>query len=141
MEVGLPIGALSARTGCSVQAIRYYEQIGLLPPPDRTEGGQRRYGAAATQRLAFIRHARDLGFEVAQIRELLDLGDQPDRPCAEADAIARAHLAAVEDKIRRLQALRAALGRMVEACGHGQIADCRVMETLADHGLCAGSHR
>ena len=73
----LTIGALGRKTGTKVQTIRYYEQIGLMPEPDRTEGGQRRYGDNEQDRLAFIRHARQLGFSLEAIRELLDLSDQP----------------------------------------------------------------
>jgi len=135
-----PIGALAAATGCNVQTIRFYEKIGLIDPPARTEGGQRRYGAKAAQRLGFIRHARALGFEVAAIRELLDLADQPDRSCAEADRIARGHLEAVRAKILRLAALESELARMVAACGEGRIADCRVIEVLGDHARCTAPH-
>jgi DNA-binding transcriptional MerR regulator len=86
----LSIGDLSRRTGCNIQTIRYYEQIGLLAAPPRTEGGQRRFAPGAVQRLGFIRHARDLGFDIAAIRELIALAGEPDRPCADADRIARA---------------------------------------------------
>ncbi len=79
----LAIGTLAKRTGTKVQTIRYYEQIGLLPEPGRTEGGQRRYGDEDLDRLAFIRHARQLGFTLEAIRELLDLSDNPSRSCAE----------------------------------------------------------
>lgn len=136
----LPIGALAEATGCNVQTIRFYERIGLIDPPPRTAGGQRRYDLRAAHRLEFIRHARALGFEVAAIRELLDLADQPERSCAEADRIARGHLEAVRAKIARLTALESELARMVAACGEGRIADCRVIEVLGDHGQCAAPH-
>lgn len=79
MTSDLPIGALAERTGCNIQTIRYYEQIGLLPQPSRTEGGQRRYGTDTARRLAFIRHARDLGFDIDSIRELMQLAGAPER--------------------------------------------------------------
>ncbi len=79
----LSIGTLAKCTGTKVQTIRYYEQIGLLPEPGRTEGGQRRYSEGDLDRLAFIRHARLLGFTLDAIRELLDLSDNPARSCAE----------------------------------------------------------
>ncbi|SCW89683.1 MerR family transcriptional regulator [Ancylobacter rudongensis] len=131
------IGEAARESGVKVPTIRYYEEIGLLPAPPRTEGGRRSYGAADLRRLAFIRHARELGFEIDAIRTLLQLQDQPDQPCAAADAIARDHLVTVERRIASLTALRAELQRMVEGCSHGHVASCRVIEILADHGECA----
>jgi DNA-binding transcriptional MerR regulator len=136
----LTIGALAKRTGARVQTIRYYEEIGLMPDPERTAGGQRRYDAAALDRLAFIRHARDLGFGLEAIRELLDLSDRPDRPCSDVDEIARRHLDDVERRIARLETLRLELGRMLDECGAGRVADCRVLEVLRDHGECLTEH-
>lgn len=129
----LTIGTLARRTGSKVQTIRYYEQIGLMPEPERTEGGQRRYGPADLDRLAFIRHARDLGFALDAIRALLHLADTPDLPCAEADAIAREQLRAVEARITRLTVLRTELQRMITQCSGGTVAHCRVLEVLRDH--------
>ena len=128
------ISELSRRTGVKVPTIRYYEQIGLLPPPTRTEGKQRRYEKEATARLTFIRHARELGFEVEAIRTLLSLQDDPDQSCAAADKIAKARLAEVERRIASLTALRQELKRMIEECVCGRVAECRVIETLADSG-------
>lgn len=136
----IPIGEVSRRTGVKVPTIRYYEGAGLMPRPARTEGHQRRYGAAEVARLDFIRHARELGFEVGAIRELLAMNAEPDRSCAEVDEIARRHLAEVERRIGQLQALRGELHRMLDACGHGRVCECRVIETLADHGRCAHDH-
>lgn len=130
------IGELSRRTGVKVPTIRFYESIGLLPEPPRTEAGRRLYGVEHENRLAFIRHARDLGFEMDALRTLLSLSDQPDMPCGEVDAIAREHLASVEAKITRLTALRTELSRMVESCSHGRVATCQVIGVLADHGQC-----
>ena len=129
------IGELSRRTGVKVPTIRYYEQVGLMLAPPRTEGKQRRYGPAEVDRLNFIRHARELGFEVDAIRELLAMSAQPDRSCAEVDQITRRHLSEVDRRIAHLTALRAELQRMVDACGHGRVCECRVIETLANHGL------
>lgn len=127
------IGALARASGCSVQTIRWYEQAGLLPAPPRSEGRHRLYDDTAASRLAFIRHARELGFSLEAIRELLDLAGEPDRPCAEADEIARRHLTQIDARIARLSALRAELTRMLEVCAGGKIADCRVIEVVADH--------
>ncbi len=132
------IGDLARQTGTKVETIRWYERDGIMPAPVRTAGGHRVYTQAHLDRLAFIRHARELGFPLEDVRELLRLADEPERPCAEADAIARVHLEAVRSRIARLQALEAELVRMVAACGHGRVAECRVIEVLADqsHAHC-----
>jgi Cu(I)-responsive transcriptional regulator len=136
----LTIGALAKKTGSKVQTIRYYEQIQLMPDPGRTEGGQRRYGDTDLDRLSFIRHARQLGFPLEAIRELLDLSDHPDRSCHEVDAIARRQLKQVEQRLTRLEALRTELKRMVHECSGGETADCRVLEVLRDHSECLTDH-
>src|SRR3954451_17467411 len=134
------IGELSRRTGVKVPTIRYYEQVGLMAAPPRTAGKQRRYGPAEVDRLNFIRHARELGFVVDAIRELLAMSAQPDRSCAEVDQIARRHLSEVDRRIEQLTALRAELQRMVDECGHGRVCECRVIEVLADHSRCEHNH-
>lgn len=136
----LTIGKLSQATGVKVPTIRYYEQIGLLPSPERSLGNQRLYGGSAQDRLAFIRHARELGFPLEAIRDLLSLQDRPDQSCAAADAIARQQLAAVGQRIARLTALKAELERMLVRCAGGSIADCRVIEVLGNHSLCRADH-
>lgn len=132
----MTIGQLAKDTDTKVQTIRYYEQIGLLPEPTRTAGNQRRYGQTQRQRLAFIRHARALGFPLDDIRGLLGLADEPDRPCSEADEIAQHHLAEVNKRIERLSSLKTELERMVDQCAGGKVENCRVIEVLADHSLC-----
>ena len=130
------IGALAERTGCKVQTIRYYEQIGLMPPPERNAGNQRRYTESAIQRLTFIRHARDFGFTVEAIRELLEMSDQPDMPCDHVDALAKRHLQEVETKLARLSSLRDELRRMIVQCQGDRVGECRIIEVLSDHQLC-----
>ena len=132
----LTIGKLSAAAGVKVPTIRYYEQIGLLPEADRSTGNQRLYDKTTLERLSFIRHARDLGFPLEAIRELLSMADQPDISCAAADDIARRQLGAVRERIMRLQALQTELERMVVQCAHGTVSDCRVIEVLGNHDLC-----
>ena len=132
------IGDLASRTGTKVETIRYYEKAGLMPAAARSAGNHRTYIQAHMDRLAFIRHSRELGFPLASIRTLLTVADDPDRSCSEVDAIARKHLAEVQSRIARLQALEAELSRMVNECGCGRVADCRVIEVLADqsHAHC-----
>lgn len=129
----LSIGDLSRETGCKVQTIRYYEQIGLMPAADRTAGNQRRYDRRHLDRLSFIRHSRELGFPLEAVRELLSLTDDPAQSCEAADSIAREQLIEVERRIARLTSLKAELERMVVQCRGGRISDCRVIEVLADH--------
>jgi len=136
----LSIGRLGQAARVKVPTIRYYEQIGLLPEADRSAGNQRLYPQAALDRLAFIRHARDLGFPLEAIRDLLGLSDHPDQSCAAADAIARVQLEAVRDRIARLRALEGELQRMLAQCASGTISDCRVIEVLGDHANCAHDH-
>lgn len=127
----LTIGDLSKATGTKVETIRYYERIGLLAAPHRTGGNYRAYAANDLGRLSFIRRARDLGFALEQVRELLGLSDQKKRSCEAVDGIARAHLASVEHKLADLKALRRELDNIIRQCGHGTIADCRIIEALA----------
>lgn len=124
------IGDLARRTGTKVNTIRFYEEIGLMPEAARTSGGRRTYGEGQVRQLGFIRHARELGFSVEEIRSLIALSANPDQDCHEAGAIARRHLASVEDRITRLVALRDALSDATRSCEGGKIADCRVMEAI-----------
>jgi DNA-binding transcriptional MerR regulator len=137
----LSIGDLSKRTGVKVPTIRYYEDMGLIAAAERSEGNQRRYQRKDLERLAFIRHARDLGLEIAAIRELISLGQHPEQPCADADRIAADHLAAVREKIAKLQRLEQELERIVSHCDGGHsIEECYVIRSLSDHGLCEHDH-
>lgn len=132
MTLQLPIGQAASHSGVKVPTIRYYEEIGLLTAPPRTEGNRRLYGEADLKRLAFIRHARELGFEVDAIRTLLSLQDDPDQSCSAADAIAQARLIEVRDRIGRLRALEKELERMADTCAHGHVGECHVIEILSD---------
>jgi len=136
-----PIGQLAEASGIKVPTIRYYEQIGLLPSPPRSQGNRRLYPESAIQRLRFVRHARELGFEIDAIRQLLHLADQPDQSCADADSIARRHLADIESKIARLTALGNEVRHMIVDCGQSSVRQCRVIQVLADHGQCLGEHK
>ena len=128
------IGAVAKQTGCTVPTIRYYEEIGLLPPAARTESGQRHYGEAALRRLMFIRRCRDFGFSIDQVRELVGLVDEPDRPCTEVREIAAMHLSEVRLKLEQLRELEASLDGFVgscdTACAGGRAVDCTILEDL-----------
>ena len=125
------IGRLAALTGVKIPTIRFYEQNDLIPPPGRTEGGQRRYDENAVRRLHFIRHARELGFSVEDIRQLLALSERPALPCDSAEQIARHHLQQVEGKIARLRLIRSELKRMIQACNGGSVVHCRILGALS----------
>jgi Cu(I)-responsive transcriptional regulator len=125
------IGELARAADTKVESIRYYERIGLLPAPPRTEGNYRDYSPAHANRLSFTRRARDLGFSIEQIRALLDLADQRERSCAAVDALAREHLADVKRKLADLAALRRELDSLIGQCRHGTIAECQIIEALA----------
>jgi Cu(I)-responsive transcriptional regulator len=127
----LRIGELARATDTNIETIRYYERIGLLPSPARTAGNYRAYDSGHLGRLSFIRRARDLGFSLNQVRDLLDLADQRDRSCEAVDVIAREHLAEVDRKIRDLKALHRELSALISQCGHGTVAECRILESLA----------
>ncbi|WP_425088362.1 MerR family transcriptional regulator [Stappia sp.] len=136
----LSIGALAKATGVKVPTIRYYEQQGLIAPPVRSEGNQRRYEPAARERLSFIRHARDLGLPLEAIRELLELSETPEMPCVDAHRIAGAHLGEVRARIARLRKLEAELERITSACDADTVGDCHVIHALADHSQCESEH-
>lgn len=136
----LTIGDLSKATGVKVPTIRYYEQMGLLSHSERSEGNQRRYSKGERERLSFIRHARELGLTIEAIRELIDLSQHPEKPCAEADRIAAEQLVAVREKIDRLKKLEAELERISTHCHANQVRDCYVIQALANHELCAADH-
>jgi DNA-binding transcriptional MerR regulator len=130
------IGEASRTSGVKITTIRFYEQIGLLAAAARTEGNRRLYDAADLKRLSFIRHARELGFSVDDIRELLGMTEQTNSSCHEADSIAKRRLKDVDRRIEQLTALKSELQRMVDECGHGRICDCRVIQILGDHAQC-----
>ena len=138
---GHSIGALSKATGVKVTTIRYYEGRGLLPDPGRTDGGQRRYGDAEPDRLSFIAHARQLGFDLDAVAELIALQETPIAAHGNAHRIATDRLVQVRDRIERLRRLGAELVRVVAACdGHSDGRPCQVPHALADHEACEGEH-
>lgn len=128
----MQIGDLARATGVNIETIRYYERIGVLPRPDRRENGRRSYVEADAHRLGFVRHARDLGFDLAAVRTLLALQERPEASCEDASRIAEAQLKAVENRIALLLNLKAELARMVSECQKGIVAECRVIEALSN---------
>lgn len=131
----LLIGELARRTGTKVETVRYYEREGLLPAPKRTAGNYRAYSHRHLNLLSFIRRARDLGFTLDQVRELLDLADDADRPCAAVDAIASTHVMEIDRKIADLNALREELVCLLDQCARGTVANCSILDALAPAGI------
>ncbi|MEO5567583.1 MAG: MerR family DNA-binding protein [Gemmatimonadaceae bacterium] len=130
---GLMIGELARIAGVTPEAIRYYEREHVIPIARRDGSGKyRRYDSGDADRLRFVRHARDLGFSLEDVRGLLLLaGSDPGRPCGDVDQIARAHLAQVDAKLAQLTALRAELSRLTAGCdANASIGECSLLSAL-----------
>jgi MerR family mercuric resistance operon transcriptional regulator len=123
-------GELARRAGANLETVRYYEKVGLLPPPPRTANGYRSYDRAHERRLRFVLRARELGFSLHEVRALLRLVDEPDQSCAQASRLAAVHLADVRAKIADLRRMERALNEVVVQCGDGTRPDCPLIETL-----------
>ena len=135
------IGKLADAAGCTVGLVRHYEKEGLLPEVGRSEGNQRRYVQAHLDRLLFIRHSRELGFSLTEIRDLIALASEPQASCQQVDEMARTHLGRVKARIERLETLRDELERMIGQCGVKNVSECRIIEALSDHQLCHHEER
>ena len=129
----MKIGEASRRSGCHIETIRYYERVGVLSPTARSESGYRRYTRHHIQQLRFIHHARELGFSLDDIRELLSLKEQPDLSCDAVDRIANKHLLGIRDRIQHLESLASELQRLSASCSGGHITECRILEALDSH--------
>ena len=128
---GLTIGELAKAANTKVETVRYYERIGLMPVPRRSEGNYRKYDSGHVERLGFIRRSRALGFSLDQVRALLSLADDRNRSCAAVDEIAREHLAEVNHKVADLKVLRRELDALLRQCRHGVVAECGIIKALA----------
>lgn len=126
----LTIGALAEATGVKVETIRYYERIGILPSPPRSPGGHRLYGPAVLRRLGFVRRARELGFALDEVRDLLRLVDGGDFTCEEVRAKTLPHLDEVRAKIASLRRLEAVLAEVVDRCAGGTAPECPIVDAL-----------
>lgn len=128
--MGMNIGQAAGATGVSAKMIRHYESIGLLPPAGRTEAGYRQYTERDVHMLRFIRHSRDLGFSLEQIRELLDLWQNRRRSSRQVKVLAEARIAELDAKLAELQQMRATLAHLVHGCHGDDRPDCPIIETL-----------
>jgi MerR family copper efflux transcriptional regulator len=125
------IGAAARASGVSAKMIRHYESVGLFPEANRTEAGYRQYADKEVNTLRFIRHSRDLGFSIEQIRELLGLWQNRRRSSRQVKALAQAHIQELEQKLQKLQAMKATLEHLVHCCRGDDRPDCPILEALA----------
>jgi len=125
-----PIGRLSAETGVNIETIRYYERIGLMPAPPRTEGRQRAYDNGHLKRLTFIRRGRELGFSLGQIRDLLGLAHGNDLTCAEVKAMTGRHISGIRRKIDDLKRLKRILTDLAAQCSGDEAPGCPILDAL-----------
>lgn len=129
------IGEAAHASGMSARMIRHYESLGLLPAAGRTQSGYRQYTEVDVHSLRFIRHARDLGFGTAQIEQLLALWHNRRRTNRTVRGLALAHLSQLDAKIEALQAMRATLQHLVDACQGDERPDCPILQGLAESNL------
>ena len=128
------IGQAAKATGVSAKMIRHYESVGLFPQANRTEAGYRQYGTVEVNTLRFIRQARDLGFSIDQIRELLGLWQDRRRPSRQVKALAQAHIAELDAKLQDLQAMKSTLAHLVHCCHGDDRPECPIIDALAHAG-------
>jgi MerR family mercuric resistance operon transcriptional regulator len=132
----MKIGEAAAASGCHLETIRYYERIGLLPRTVRTINGYRDYTAEDVDRMRFVTRGRDLGFSLDDIRSLLRLKANSRLSCAEADRVARQHLADVRARIAELRRMAKELERTIESCSGASTGDCKIIGALrGDHTI------
>ena len=126
------IGEAAKASGVSAKMIRHYEGVGLVAEANRTDAGYRQYDAKDVSTLRFIRHSRDLGFSLEQIRELLGLWQNRRRPSRQVKALAEAHIQELDQKLNELQAMKATLAHLVHCCHGDDRPDCPILESLAN---------
>ncbi|WP_228892577.1 MerR family transcriptional regulator [Pseudoduganella aquatica] len=130
MSTSFTIGQLASAAEIPAATIRYYEKIGLLSAPTRSDGNYRLYDQLDLARLSFVRRARDIGFTIDQVRSLLAFSDQRETDCCEVMAMTAEHLHAVEQKIADLTALKDRLANLLASCQGGLVANCRIIDAL-----------
>ncbi len=142
MKNHVTIGRLAREAGLAAETLRYYERIGLIRPVQRTQSNYRLYDELSEARLRFIRRAQNLGFSLAEVKELLDLSSNPSNDMAEVKQLALAKIQDVEAKIADLQRMREALQKVSQACpGHGSVANCPILASLAGRDAEAESQK
>ena len=129
------IGHLSERTDCNIETIRYYERIGIMPAPPRSNGGRRIYQHDHIKRLMFIRRSRELGFSIAEIRALLSLVDEGSYSCGEIQTLTIEHIKNIKNKIADLKKLEKTLSRIASQCKADDIPECPIIDALFEDEL------
>jgi len=132
------IGTAARASGVPAKTIRYYEEIGLIQPAERSDGNYRVYGDLEVETLRFIRRARSLGFSVDEVAELLDLWRDRGRSSRQVKALANRHLADIDGKIDALKTMRDTLNQLIERCHGDSRPDCPILADLAGHDDEAG---
>lgn len=133
MKNHLKIGEVAAQGRVNLQTIRYYEREGLLPKPARLASGYRVFSSDAVHRVRFIKRAQELGFSLKEIKELMGLRLAPGATCGQVRKRAEAKIGDIEDKIRSLQRMKRALGKLTAACGgKGSVSECPILDALED---------
>ncbi len=132
-DASMNIGEVAARTGISPKMVRHYEQLGLLPRIARSDAGYRRYGSTELHTLRFIRRARDLGFSMAEIAELLALWQDRRRASAQVKRIALAHVADLDRRMAELAQMKSTLQGLAACCHGDERPDCPILDELAAH--------
>ena len=127
----VPIGAAASRAGVSARMVRHYESLGLLASVARTESGYRQYGEADVHTLRFIRRARDLGFSIEEIAQLLGLWQDKARASAQVKQIAQRHIDNLEGRIAAMQAMQRSLQQLVGCCQGDERPECPILDDLA----------
>lgn len=136
MNDTLTIGQVAQRAGMGVETIRFYERQGLIEEPPRRPSGYRQYAPEVVARLRFIRRAKELGFTLEEVRELLELRVDEERTCDEVRARAEAKLEDISGKIAELVRMRSALREIARACrGSGPTSECPILDALDAEGL------
>lgn len=132
----LNIGETARRGGVSVEAMRYYERLGLIVAPDRDGNGYRKYPAEAVRRVRFIKRAQDVGFTLKDVSELLSLKADPGASCRDVRDRARNKLDEIDDKIAMLTRMRGVLAAWTEACPNdGPVEECPILDALGREGV------
>lgn len=134
------IGEVSKKVGIKVPTLRYYEQVGLIPEPERSLGKQRRYSGTDVERLLFIKHARQLGFSLANITGLIELNENTTGHCDQIHELAESQLVKVQTRLKLLKGLEKELKRIVLGCSSGQVEACYVIRSLSHHEWCESDH-
>jgi Cu(I)-responsive transcriptional regulator len=137
----MQIGEASRATGVSAKMIRHYESIGLIPAADRRDSNYRDYAAGDVHRLGFIRRARDLGFSIDEIRNLLRLWSDSKRSSRDVKALTLSHIARLDAKIALLGEMRATLAHLAQCCDGNNRPDCPIIESLAGTAPLEHTHR